>query len=193
LVEFREPLLDFSREPQSFGDQAEMKRLVKVRSGGGCRSNTASHPINAIGALSPTSRRPAQEHVAVCAIQREAVFPRDPRVLVHQPLDPADIAREDREGSDTQEGKGERVGMAEVTGMEQRSIAGPRRLIGIAVMPVRLGQIAQRAGADVLAVAEGEFAVLLRPIERGCELQVGSGLAEFAGHQLPGPKKPVAD
>ena len=91
------------------------------------------------------------------------------------------------------EGVGERISVTELTGMEKGSIGGPCRLIRIAVMPERQGQMAKRAGADVLAVAEGEFAVLLRPIERGCELQVGSGLAEFAGHQLPGPKKPVAD
>ena len=60
-------------------------------------------------------------------------------------------------------------------------------------MPERQAQIAQRAGADVLAVAEGEFAMLLSPIERGGEFQVGPGLPEIAGHQLPDPENPVAD
>ena len=57
------------------------------------------------------------------------------------------------------------MSVAELTRMEKRSIGGPRRLIGIAVMPERPGQKAQRARTDVLAVAEGEFAMLLGPIE----------------------------
>jgi hypothetical protein len=59
----------------------------------------------------------------------------------------------------------QRVSVAELARMEKRSIGGPQRLIGIAVMPECPGQIAQRAGADVLAIAEGEFAMLLGPIE----------------------------
>ena len=49
--------------------------------------------------------------------------------------------------------------------LEKRSISGPLRLVGIAVIPKRQGQIAQCARADVLAVAEGEFAMLLRRVE----------------------------
>jgi hypothetical protein len=48
-------------------------------------------------------------------------------------------------------------------------------------------------GADVLAVAVGEFAMLLGSIERGGQFEVGPGLPEIADHQLRGPKNPVAD
>ena len=68
-------------------------------------------------------------------MQWEAVFPGDCRVLVRQPLDPQDIAGEDSGYCDMPEGVGQRVSVAELTGMEQGSIGGPRRLIGIAVMP----------------------------------------------------------
>src|SRR5262249_1491364 len=61
-----------------------------------------------------------------------------------------------------------------LTRKEKRSVGGPRGLVGIAVMPERPRQIAQRAGADVLAVAESEFAVLLSPIERGGKFEVAA-------------------
>jgi hypothetical protein len=111
----------------------------------------------------------------------EAVFPGDRRVLVGEPLDPQDIAGEDGGYCGTPEGKSQSVSVAELTGMEQSSIGGPLRLIGIADMPDRPGQIAQRGGADVLPVTESEFAMLLGPIERGGPFEVGPGLPEIAG------------
>src|SRR5262249_22784777 len=100
-----------------------------------CRGNTAAHPIDAIDALSLVSLSPAEQHVAVRAIQREAVFPRDRRVLVCQPLDPPDIVGEDGGDRGEPQGNGKRISMAEVTGVQKRSIGGPLRLTGIAVMP----------------------------------------------------------
>ena len=63
------------------------------------------------------------------------------------------------------EGKGQRVSVAKLARMEKRSIGGPLRLVWIAVMPESPGQIAKRTGTDVLAVTEGEFAMLFGAIE----------------------------
>jgi hypothetical protein len=109
------------------------------------------------------------------------MFPRDCRVLVRQPLHAPDISGEESGYCGIKEGICERVSVAELTGMEKRSIGGPRRPVGIALMPERPGQIAQRDGADVLAIAEGELAVLLGPIKRGGHFEVGPGLPEVAG------------
>src|SRR5262249_4864910 len=117
LVELREPLVDLAGERQSFGDQAEKKRLPQARSGGGCRGDTAAHPIDAIGAVSLARRCPAEQYVAMRAKQREAVLPGDRRVLVRKPLDSRDIAGEDSVCCGIPEGKGERVSVAELTRM----------------------------------------------------------------------------
>jgi hypothetical protein len=55
--------------------------------------------------------------------------------------------------------------VAELTREAKRSIGGMRRLVGIAVMPERPVQNAQRARADIVAIAVREFAMLLRPIK----------------------------
>ena len=110
-------------------------------------------------------RRPAKQHLGERRPLWEATFPGDRRVLVRQPLDPWDIAREKSEYSRMPEGKRHSVSVAELTRMEKRLISGSRRLIRIPLMPERPGQKAQRARTNVLGVAEREFAVLLRPIE----------------------------
>jgi len=115
--------------------------------------------------LSLVHRCPAKVHVGERKPQWEAMFPRDCRVLVRQPLHAPDISGEESGYCGIKEGICERVSVAELTGMEKRSIGGPRRLIGIAVMPERPGQIGQCHRTDVLAIAESEFAMLLGPIE----------------------------
>jgi hypothetical protein len=82
LVELREPLLDLAGERQSFGDQAETKRVEQALSGRACRGNPATHPTDAIGALSLVQRCPSKVDVGERKPQWEAVFPRDCRVLV---------------------------------------------------------------------------------------------------------------
>jgi hypothetical protein len=94
-----------------------------------------AHPTDAIGALSPVRRCPTEQHVGVRDEQRETVFGRDRRALTGETLGAQDIAGENSGYCGNEKGKGQRVSVAKLTGMEKRSIDGPRGLIGIAVMP----------------------------------------------------------
>jgi hypothetical protein len=60
---------------------------------------------------------------------------------------------------------GERVGMSELPAVFECAIGSSSGLLGKAAMPERPRQIHEGANADVLAVASGEFAMRVGPVQ----------------------------
>ena len=107
------------------------------------------------------------------------MFPRDCRVLVRQPLHAPDISGEESGYCGIKEGICERVSVAELTGMEKRSSGGPRRPVGIALMPERPGQIAQRDGAE--RSFRAALSIASEQGTKGFELRAATSLARLLG------------
>ena len=93
----------------------------------------------------------------------ESVFTREPHAIVGTGVDRGDISGEDRGDAGQRKGVGKGVGMAQLPAVRERAIGGSGGLIRIAAMPERMGQDDKGADPDVLPVAKGRIAMLVRP------------------------------
>ena len=90
---------------------------------------------------------------------------RERNILVRAGASLGDATGENRLHADVPKRIGERVGMSELPAVFECAIGSSGGLLGIAAMPERPRQIHEGADADVLAVASGEFAMFVGPVQ----------------------------
>ena len=95
----------------------------------------------------------------------ESVFAGERHTIITIGVDGGDISREDRGPARQCKAMGKGVGMSQLPAQCERTIGSSSGLIRIAAMPERPGQDDKGVDPDVLRVAKGVVAMLVRPIQ----------------------------
>ena len=114
----------------------------------------------------------------------ESVFTRERHAIIAVGAGGGDISGEDRGHPGVMKSEGKGVGMSQLPAQCERTIGSTGGLIGIAAMPERPGQMDKGADPDVLPVAKGVIAMLVRPIQRQGYFEMRQGCTVIAAiHQ----------
>ena len=108
------------------------------------------------------------------------MFTRERHAIIATGVDGGDISGEDRGHSGEIEGIGKGVGMSQLSAVRKRVIGSSGGLIRIAAMPKRPGQVDKGADPDVLPIAKGVTAMLVRAIQRHGRFEMRKGCAVIA-------------
>jgi len=112
------------------------------------------------------------------------VLTRERHATVAAGVDGGDISGQDRGHAGVIKGVGKGVGMSQLPAVRERTIGTTGRLIRIAAMPKRQGQMDKGADPDVLPIAQGGIAVLLGPIQRGGRFDMREGCTVITAIRL---------
>ena len=118
---------------------------------------------------------------------------REHHAIVAAGVDGGDISGEDRGQAGQPKGVGKGVGMSQLPAVRERAIGGSGGLIRIAAMPKRPGQDDKGADPDVLPVAKGGIAMLVRPIQRRGRFEMREGCRVVAAHHQRQSEDAMAD
>ena len=108
------------------------------------------------------------------------MFTRECHAIASVAMDGGDISGEDRGHAGMREGVGKGVGVSQLPAQCERAIDGSGGPIRIAAMPKRPGQDDKGADPDILPVAKGVIAVLLRPIQGRGRFDMSQGCTVVA-------------
>jgi len=121
------------------------------------------------------------------------VFTRERHAIVAVGVDGGDISGEDRGHAGVIKGVGKGVGMSQLPAVRERAIGSAGGLISIAAMPERPGQAGKGADPDVLPVAKGVIAMLVRPIQRRGRFEMREGCRVIAANHQRMSEGAMAD